>query len=284
MKNQLALRQAGSERSAGTKKGAMRRRRRFNLREFALGVGTIIALLIIWELIYASKIFPKWAMPGPWQVVLAFESTFHSGVLLFNIWESVQRQIVGVFLAAIVGIPGGLLLGSSRVVRAMFLPTCRLLYPIPGLAWVPLAILWFGVGFKSTVFVIFFTGVWPVLFNTMAGVASLSGQYMDVARVFLAPRRLYIRKVLIPGSLPFMLTGLRLTYGVGWRVIVGAEMISSIHGLGFMIDNARWQLRPDIMVVGMATIGIIGWIVERWAFDWIEHVTIERWGMSSMAV
>jgi ABC-type nitrate/sulfonate/bicarbonate transport system permease component len=162
------------------------------------------------------------------------------------------------------------------------LPLCRLVYPIPGIAWIPLAILWFGIGFKSTVFVIFFTGVWPILFNTMAGVSTLEGQYTDVARVYLAPRLFYVRKILIPGSLPFIITGVRLTYGVGWRVIVGAEMISSITGLGFMIDDARWQLRPDVMVAGMITIAIIGWVMENWAFDWLERVTIERWGMKAV--
>jgi ABC-type nitrate/sulfonate/bicarbonate transport system permease component len=218
------------------------------------------------------------------QVAQAFGKTLADGTLLANTWDSVVRQFVGVFLAAVVGIPAGLFLGSLPTVRAMFLPLARLLYPIPGLAWVPLAILWFGVGFKSTVFVIFFSGVWSVLFNTMAGVMTLSGQYTDVARVFLAPQSLYIRKILIPGSLPFIITGIRLTYGVGWRVIIGAEMISSIHGLGFMIDDARWQLRPDIMVAGMVTIAMIGWVVENWAFDWLEKVTIERWGMKSTAV
>ena len=99
----------------------------------------------------------------------------------------------------------------------------------------------------------------------------------------MAPRRLYVRKILIPGSLPFMLTGVRLTYGVGWRVIVGAEMISSISGLGYLIDDARWQLRPDVMVVGMIVIGLIGWSVEVWGFDWIERNTIERWGLTSVS-
>jgi NitT/TauT family transport system permease protein len=93
----------------------------------------------------------------------------------------------------------------------------------------------------------------------------------------------YVRRILIPGSLPYIITGIRLTYGVGWRVIVGAEMISSITGLGFMIDDARWQLRPDIMVAGMITIALIGWVMENWAFDWLERITLERWGMKSAA-
>lgn len=254
------------------------------MRETALGFGTIVVFVLIWQLIYTFRVFPTWAFPSPIGVARGFVTTISDGSLLRNTWDSIVRQLVGVVLATVVAIPSGLMLGSSPTARAMFLPLCRLLYPIPGLAWVPLAILWFGVGFKSTVFVIFFTGVWPILFNTMAGVTTLSAQYTDVARVFMAPQPLYIWRILVPGSLPFMLTGIRLTYGVGWRVIIGAEMISSIHGLGFMIDNARWQLRPEIMVVGMVTIGLIGWVVENWAFDWLESVTIDRWGMKSQSV
>lgn len=258
----------------------MRRRRRFS-RDFLLGAATLVAFLIVWKAIHWLKLFPPWAFPAPEQVVTAFVKTFQSGELLKHTWASLGRQLVGVALAALIGIPAGILLGASRDFRSAFLPLCRLIYPIPGIAWIPLAILWFGIGFKSTVFVIFFTGVWPILFNTMTGVTTLDGQYTDVARVYLAPRLFYVRRVLMPGSLPYIITGVRLTYGVGWRVIVGAEMISSITGLGFMIDDARWQLRPDVMVTGMITIAMIGWVMENWAFDWLERVTIERWGMKS---
>ena len=260
----------------------VRRRRRRVSRDTLMGLGTLVAFLLVWKVIHWVQLFPPWAFPAPEQVVTAFVDITQSGELAKNTWASVQRQVVGVFLAAVAGIPAGILLGASRNFRAAFLPLCRLVYPIPGIAWIPLAILWFGIGFKSTVFVIFFTGVWPILFNTMAGVSTLEGQYTDVARVYLAPRLFYVRKILIPGSLPFIITGMRLTYGVGWRVIVGAEMISSITGLGFMIDDARWQLRPDMMVAGMITIAMIGWVMENWAFDWLERVTIERWGMKAI--
>jgi ABC-type nitrate/sulfonate/bicarbonate transport system permease component len=253
-------------------------------RDTLLGAGTIVALLAIWQLVYFFELMPRWAFPSPLQVVVAFYELTLSGELLVNAGYSVLRQFTGVFLAAAFGIPVGLALGASPTVRAAFLPLCRLIYPIPGIAWIPLAILWFGIGFKSTVFVIFFTGIWPIIFNTMAGVETLSGQYTDVARVYLASRSLYTRRILIPGSLPFIITGLRLTYGVGWRVIVGAEMISSIVGLGFLIDNARWQLRPDIMVCGMITIAMIGWVSENWFFDWVERRTLTRWGMKASSV
>lgn len=246
-----------------------------------LGTATIGVVLAIWEVVFLLEVMPRWAFPSPFQVVRAFYELTLNGVLLENTFWSVLRQFTGVILAAVFGIPVGLALGASPRVRAAFLPLCRMIYPIPGIAWIPLAILWFGVGFTSTVFVIFFTGIWPIIFNTMAGVQTLSGQYTDVARVYLASRSLYTRRILIPGSLPFIITGLRLTYGVGWRVIVGAEMISSITGLGYLIDDARWQLRPDIMITGMITIAMIGWVSENWFFDWVEKKTIDRWGMKA---
>jgi len=248
-------------------------------RERWLGIATIVAFIVIWEVVYRLGLMPKWAFPSPWKVVLAFQELIANGKLLTNTAASIGRQITGVFLAALVGIPAGLALGASPTARAAFLPLCRLLYPIPGIAWIPLAILWFGVGFTSTVFVIFFSGIWSIMFNTMTGVQTLSGQYTDVAKVYLASRSLYTRRILIPGSLPYIITGMRLTYGVGWRVIVGAEMISSITGLGFLIDDARWQLRPDIMICGMITIAMIGWVSENWLFDWVEEKTLVRWGM-----
>lgn len=251
-------------------------------RDRLLGIGTIIGFILVWEIVFRLGLMPKWAFPSPWKVVLAFQELIMNGKLLTNTAASVGRQITGVLLAAVVGIPAGLALGASPTARAAFLPLCRLLYPIPGIAWIPLAILWFGVGFTSTVFVIFFSGVWSIMFNTMTGVQTLGSQYTDVARVFLASRSLYTRRILIPGSLPYIITGMRLTYGVGWRVIVGAEMISSITGLGFLIDDARWQLRPDIMICGMITIAMIGWISENWFFDWVERRTIEKWGMKTV--
>lgn len=250
-------------------------------RDRLLGLGTIVVFLLIWQMVYSLALMPKWAFPSPGQVVLAFYDLTLNGVLLKNTAASVGRQITGVLLAALVGIPAGLVMGASPTVRAAFLPLCRLLYPIPGIAWIPLAILWFGIGFTSTVFVIFFSGIWSIMFNTMTGVQTLSGQYTEVAKVYMASRSLYTRRILIPGSLPYIITGMRLTYGVGWRVIVGAEMISSITGLGFLIDDARWQLRPDIMICGMITIAMIGWVSENWFFDWVEKKTIERWGMKT---
>src|ERR1700688_5206948 len=133
-------------------------------RDRMLGVSTIAAFIAIWEIVYRLGLMPVWAFPSPWKVTLAFQELIANGKLLTNTAASVGRQITGVFLAALVGIPAGLALGSPPTARAAFLPLCRLLYPIPGIAWIPLAILWFGVGFTSTVFVIFFSGIWSIMF------------------------------------------------------------------------------------------------------------------------
>lgn len=255
-----------------------------NYRDALLGIGTLTAFFAIWQLVYLGEVFPKYAFPSPIQVATALVEEALGGELWIHIGASLSRQVVGVGLAIGLGIPIGLLLGTSATARAALLPLFRLIYPIPGLAWVPLAILWFGIGFTSTVFTICLAGIWPIMFNTLAGVSTIGNQYNDVARVFLAPRGLYIRRILIPACLPFILAGARLTYGVGWRVIIGAEMISSIIGLGFMIDNSRWQMRPDVMIAGMAVIGFIGWTVEKWGFDRLERFTTEKWGMKTPAI
>jgi len=253
-------------------------------RDALLGASTLALFFAVWQAVFALEVFPRYAFPSPLAVAVALAEEAIGGELWIHVGASLSRQIVGVALAMAFGIPLGLLLGTSATARACLLPLFRLIYPIPGLAWVPLAILWFGIGFTSTVFTIFLAGIWPILFNTLAGVSTIGTQYNDVSRVFLAPRSLYIRKILIPACLPFILAGARLTYGVGWRVIIGAEMISSIIGLGFMIDNSRWQMRPDVMIAGMAVIGFIGWTVEKWGFDRLERFTTEKWGMKAPAV
>ena len=236
----------------------------------------VLLILVWWMAVVESETV---IFPTPLQVVTATVDLVRDGTLWDHIGASLFRVGAGFLLAVVVGVPLGLLMGWIHGAFATLNPLVQILRPISPIAWIPLAILWFGVGFTSTVFVIFFSGIWSIMFNTMTGVQTLSGQYTDVAKVYLASRSLYTRRILIPGSLPYIITGMRLTYGVGWRVIVGAEMISSITGLGFLIDDARWQLRPDIMICGMITIAMIGWVSENWFFDWVEEKTLVRWGM-----
>ena len=147
-----------------------------------LSCGFILGVLLLWQVVYWAKLMPSWAFPSPGLTFQAFAELLLDGSLAKNVGASLGRQVTGVVLAAIAGVPLGIYLGMSPNFKGATLPFFRMMYPIPGLAWVPLAILWFGVGFTSTVFVIFISGIWPVMFNTMAGVQTLSGQYTEIGR------------------------------------------------------------------------------------------------------
>lgn len=245
----------------------------------AVGYVFLVALIALWHVAASSGVYPSHLLPTPMEVVQAVRDAFEDGGLITNVERSLERQAVGYLASVVVGLPLGLIVGWSRWAQSALQTTIRLIYPIPGVAWVPLAILWFGLGFKSIIFAIFITAVFPILVNTAAGVAAIDEQYIRVVKVFgTKPWRAFLR-VVIPAAMPFILTGLRLGYGTGWRVIISAEILAATDGLGFMIDNARWQLRPDLVIGGMLIIGVVGLLVETVFFDWLERRTIGRWGM-----
>lgn len=240
----------------------------------------LAAIVIVWHLVAVSKIYPPFLLPSPEAVVRSLVEMTQSGYLLQNIGISLGRQMTGFALSVAFALPVGVLLGYSKAFRQPVQPILQLLYPIPGLAWVPLAILWFGIGVESIIFVIFFSSIWPLLFNTQAGITSINPVYRRAALALGTSQWRTFTRVIIPAALPFIIAGLRLTYGTSWRVIVGAEILSARSGLGFMIDNARGLLRGEEVIAGMITIAIIGYVFEKFAFDLIEKATIKKWGMS----
>lgn len=240
----------------------------------------LAGVILVWHLVATSKIYPPFLLPSPQAVVQSLVEMTQSGYLLQNIGISLGRQMTGFALSVAFALPVGVLLGYSKTFREPVQPILQLLYPIPGLAWVPLAILWFGIGVESIIFVIFFSSIWPLLFNTQAGITSINPVYRRAALALGTSQWRTFTRVIIPAALPFIIAGLRLTYGTSWRVIVGAEILSARSGLGFMIDNARGLLRGEEVIAGMITIAIIGYLFEKIAFDLIERVTIKKWGMS----
>ena len=249
------------------------------------GILFIAALILLWHALWYFEIFPERYISNPVQVFWTFvelAGTDHPETQLFkNVFASLKAQITGFLLGGLVGIPLGVVIGSLDFPRRLLMPFIRFIYPIPGIAWVPFAILWFGAGQEATVFAIFITAVFPMLVNTMVGVTSLESQYVRVMKIFGTPWWMAYRRVIIPGAFPFILAGIRLGYGVGWRVIVGAEMLSAIAGLGYLIDRARWAFLVHEMIVGIITIGIIGLTVETVVFDYLERKTVQRWGIGT---
>jgi ABC-type nitrate/sulfonate/bicarbonate transport system permease component len=177
---------------------------------------------------------------------------------------SLYRVAWGFLLAAAVAVPLGLAMGWSPRLRRLFSPVVELLRPVPPLAWIPISILWFGIGVRSAAFIIFLGAVFPILLNTVAGVLAVSPALVEAARTLGAREGQLLRKVLLPGALPSIFVGLRVGLGIGWMTLVAAEFtgVKSGYGLGYMIMTARDIQRPDEIIAGMVVIGVTGLLID----------------------
>ncbi len=198
-----------------------------------------------------------------------------------HLGDSLRRFAIGFSLAMGLGIVSGLLFGWSRLLERLSMPTVTVLQLIPGLAWVPVAILLFGIGPRTTIFMIAVTAFVPIVINTTAGVKSVDEMYLRAARMMGADERTLFLRVLLPGSLPHLLSGLRVGFASGWRVLVAGEMVVGTGtGLGYSIMQSRWTLDYCGAFVCIAIICAIGLIVERFILLPLERRTVERWGLA----
>jgi len=193
---------------------------------------------------------------------------------------SLFRWAVGFGVASVCGILIGTALGRASVLHSIFMPLVYVLQLIPGLAWIPVTILMFGIGEGSTIFMIAMTGFAPVVINAVAGMRSANKMHIAAARMVGASPSTIFWKVLVPGSVPHLLSGLRVALANSWRVVVAAEMIVGTGtGLGYSIIQSRWTLDYASAFVCIFVIALIGLVTERLLFERIEKRTIQRWGM-----
>jgi NitT/TauT family transport system permease protein/taurine transport system permease protein len=193
------------------------------------------------------------------------------GALGDHVGASVVRFAMGYALSVVVGIALGLVMAASGVAAALMLPVLRFLYPIPGLAWTPLVIMWAGLGETTVVVLIFLSAVWPVLYGSYDGFRNIPAPYLRVSRQLGSTWPMRVRKVLIPAALPILISSMRISHGIGWRAIIGAEMIAALSGLGFMLNLGGELRRPDVVVLGMVVIAVISVIFDRLLFDPMER-------------
>jgi len=239
-----------------------------------------IVVLSLWEIVARAGIFPPKLFPSLVEVSQAFVRLTVNGILPHHVFDTILRLLSGFFLAAIVGVVLGILMGRSRRFEDIALPLVSIGVPIPGLAYAPLFLLWFGLGNKSAVLLVAFVSAFPIIFNTWTGVKAVKEIWVRSAQAMGADdRRLFI-KVIVPGALPYILTGLRLGLAQAWRILVGIEMLAAVPwGLGWMIFGAREFLNTDVMLAGVVVIGILGLALEKLVFQKIEQYTVMRWGM-----
>lgn len=187
-----------------------------------------------------------------------------------QLWSSLVRVFSGFIMGAIVAIPVGILIGASSFCKKMFYPIVQVLKPVSPLAWFPIGLVAFQSASSATVFIIFITSLWPTLINTSFGVASIPDDHKNVARAFGFSRWKYLTKVLLPFSLPHIITGLRLSIGVAWLVIVAGEMLSGGIGIGFFVWDSWNALSLERVISAILIIGLVGLLLDR-GFSWVER-------------
>lgn len=215
--------------------------------------------------------------PTPWQVVTGTIELIEDGTLWDHIGASLMRVGAGFSLAFVVAIPLGLCMGRVNSVYMTLNPVFQMLRPISPIAWIPIAILWFGIGNASPIFLIFIASVFPMILQTAVGVHTIDARYLRAAENFGVSRFEAMRRVVVPAVLPQVLIGMRVGLGVAWLVVVAAEMIALKSGLGYMImDSRNAGNRYDLVVAGMIIIGVIGLLLDTLMRS-LEGLKSVRW-------
>jgi NitT/TauT family transport system permease protein/sulfonate transport system permease protein len=243
----------------------------------ARGLMGIGALLVLWQLLASANIINAVLLPAPLTLLSAAADALEDGTLVRHTGASIERVLVGVLCAAVVGLVMGVLLGWSERLSDYLKPIVEALRPIPPIAWTPLAILWFGIGNAPSYFLVFIGAVFPVFVATYSAVRNIERTQINAALCLGATPTMLIRDILIPGALPVIFPGLRIALGVGWMCVVAAELIAAQSGLGYMIQQSRVLLQTQNVVTGMIAIGVIGLamngimtMIERRLIPWQE--------------
>jgi NitT/TauT family transport system permease protein len=252
------------------------------LRVVARTAFPFLVVALLWEFTAYLGIFPRKLFPPLEEVAAAFVRLTAAGILPHHVLDTLIRLLVGFALAAVVGVAIGFAMGRSRRAEDIFLPLVSIGAPIPGIAYAPLFLLWFGLGNKTAVLLVGFVSAFPIIFNTWTGVKAVKEIWVRSAQAMGADDRRLFHHVILPGALPYILTGLRLGLAQAWRILVGVEMLAAVPwGLGWMIFGAREFLNTDVMLAGVAVIGVIGLALEKLVFQRLENYTVVRWGMMS---
>ncbi len=236
-------------------------------RQLTLSVATLAVLLAVWWAVAALQLISPLFLPPPGQVLP--ERRIHKALwpgdgdkLLQHLAASLTRIVIALLAAVLIGVPVGIAMGLNSTVRGILDPMIELYRPVPPLAYLPLMVIWFGIGETSKILLIYLAIFAPVAMSALAGVKSAQQVRIRAARSLGASRAQVLWLVILPGALPEILTGLRIGLGVGWSTLVAAELIAATRGLGFMVQSAGEFLATDVVLAGIAVIAIIAFLLE----------------------
>jgi NitT/TauT family transport system permease protein/taurine transport system permease protein len=247
----------------------------------ARGVVPFAVLLTAWMLAARARLVPPVFLPSPGEVGTTAWEMLRDGSLLVNIGASLGRVGVAVLVSVPLAVVLGVFVGLQRRLAPLIEPVAGFFNALSGIAWLPLAVTWFGLGWVSVTFILFNTIFFLVFFNTLVGVRTVPRIFEQAVRTLGGSRRHVILQVLIPGAMPNIVTGIRMSIGFGWRALIAAEMIATSTGLGFLIYNASNFHQSDTILVGIITIGTLWLATDRLALQPLERWTVERWGLVS---
>ena len=250
------------------------------LRRVARNACPFVVVGAIWEIVAHLNIFPAQFFPPLEAVAAVFARLTLNGVLPHHAFDTLMRLCAGFALAAVAGVAVGIVMGRSRFAEDALLPLISIGAPIPGLAYAPLVLLWFGPGNVATVLLVAFVAAFPIIYNAWTGVKAVKDIWVRAAQAMGADRHRLFRHVILPGALPYIMTGLRLGLAQAWRILVAVEMLAAVPwGLGWLIFGAQEFLDTDAMLAGIAVIAMIGLTLEKLVFQPLENFTLVRWGM-----
>jgi NitT/TauT family transport system permease protein len=254
------------------------------MRSLRRGAVTLIVVAVIYQVTAKSGAFATALMPPLGAVAQTLFASLLDGTMLEHAAATMYRVLCGFTLAVFIGLPLGILMGRFRPVENFVLPLASALMPIPSLAWIPVFILWFGLGNAVAILIVFYAALFPMLLNAWSGVRAVNPLWLRAAGAMGANERALFWKVIIPGASPFIITGLRQSFLRSWVAVIGAEMLAaSDFGLGWVIFDAKEFLNTDVMLAALVVIGLIGFLTERLVFGSLERATIYRWGMARSA-
>lgn len=230
---------------------------------FLISMIGLIVFFGVWELVTRLEIIPSRYLNPPSMVVQTFfrkmvDSTPDGATLPVHFWSSFRLAIVGFAAAVVVGVPLGLVMGYYKTAERLIRPVFEVLRPIPPIAWIPISILWLGIGYPAKAFIIFMSAFVPCVINAHLGVTLTNPTLINVAKTCGASRWQIFTTICVPSALPLVFTSLRIALGNAWSALVAAEMLAATAGLGYMIQQGRSFVRSDIIIVGMLVIGITG--------------------------
>jgi len=244
-----------------------------NISKPAEGLLIPVLILIIWFLGSYFNIWNSYIIPSPLKTVDAAKQLITKGILLKHVLISLYRVFAGFSLAFLLAFPLGIIMGTNKNLLPFFEPILEFIRHIPPLAVIPMLILWFGIGETSKLIIIILASFFPIFLNTLNGVVHCDNKLLEVGRSFGFSARDQFTRIILPATLPYILMGMRLGLGYSWRSLVGAELIAAAAGIGYMILDAERLSRPDIIIVGVLTIGVLGSAIDYIFFKAASYLT-----------